>query len=341
MDQETAGVSHEGEWKQAAAGEDEPGFAILSRRGLVREVDGRLRGHLGVEQLPESAGSLVELMEAVGFQRRPGSELWEHGGRLVRAGESPLEDGTRLVWTQPAEGDEELVRRRVRYLGLASHDLRGSLANVRSYAALLLNGRIPLEPKAKRGLETILRNTDKALAFAQDFFDASRADLGMLACERERQALEPLLANAVEHHLDAAGAASVALSLDLPGGPLPEVDVDGGRVQHAVEAFIRHHLLRAQPGEQLRVRARPEGGMLRVEVRRDGVPLSEEERALTFAREERAFREKKLEDPLRLGLARQEVEALGGSVGVTADAGGTTLYLTLPIALASSAGVQV
>lgn len=339
MNEEKAGVSHAGEWRQAAGGE-EPGFAILSRRGRVREVDGRLRTHLGVERLPESAGSVAGLLEAVGFQRRPGADLWENEGRRVRAGEKPLEDGTRLVWTQPAEGDEERVRRRVRYLGLASHDLRGSLANVRSYAALLLNGRIPLEPKAKRGLETILRNTDKALAFAQDFFDASRADLGMLACERERQTLEPLLANAVEHHLEAAGAASVALGLELPGGPLPEVEVDGGRVQHAVEAFIRHHLLRAQPGEQLRVRAWPEGGHLRVEVRRDGAPLSREETALAFAREERAFREKKLEDPLRLGLARQEVEALGGSVGVTADAGGTTLYLTLPIALASPASMQ-
>ena len=126
----------------------------------------------------------------------------------------------------------------------------------------------------------------------------------------------------------------------MEAGPLPEVDVDGGRVQHAVEAFIRHHLLRAQPGEQLRVRARLEGGRLRVEVRRDGIPLSDEDTALTFAREERAFREKKLEDPLRLGLARQEVEALGGSVGVTTDVGGTTLSLTLPIVLASSAGVQ-
>ena len=38
---------------------------------------------------------------------------------------------------------------------------------------------------------------------------------------------------------------------------------------------------------------------------------------------------------LRLGLARQEVEALGGSVGVMTDVGGTTLYLTIPIALAS------
>jgi two-component system, OmpR family, sensor kinase len=144
----------------------------------------------------------------------------------------------------------------------------------------------------------------------------------------------------VEHHLEAAGTASVALSLELPSGPLPEVDVDGGRVQHAVDAFIRHHLLHAQPGEQLRVRARPEDGGVRVEVRRDGVPPSEEDATLVFTREERAFREKKLEDPLRLYLALQEVEALGGTVGVATDAGGITLYLTVPIALATSPGMQ-
>lgn len=321
--------------------DEEPGFALLSRRGPAKELDTRLRAHLGVERLPEGVDSVAGLLEGLGFHRRPGSDVWEQGEQRVRGGERRLDDDTRLVWVVPVEGDEELARRRVRYLGLASHDLRGSLANVRSYAALLLNGRNPLEPKVKRGLETILRNTDRALSFAQDFFDASRADLGLLACERERQSLEPLLTTAVEHHLEAAGAASVALSLELPPGTLPEVDVDAGRVQHAVESFIRHHLLRAQPGEQLRVRLHSLGDRLRVEVRRDGAPVPPDEVALTFEREERAFREKKLEDALRLGLARQEVEALGGTVGVSSDEGGTTLFLTLPVALASSAGVQV
>ena len=324
-----------------AMGADEPGFAILSRRGQLQPLDGRLSAQLGLERLPETVGSLAELMEGAGFHLREGGELWEREERLLRVGERPMGDGARLVWTQPQEDDAALIHRRVRYLGMASHDLRGALANVRSYAALLLNGRIPLEAKAKRGLETILRNTDKALSFSQDFFDASRADLGMLACERERQPLEPLLAAAVERHLEAAGTASVALSLELPGGPLPEVDVDAGRVQHAVEAFIRHHLLRAQAGEQLRVRVQPQGQWLRVEVRRDGVPVPNEELPLVFAREERAFREKKLEDPLRLALAQQEVEVQGGTVGASSDAGGTTLYLTLPAMLATSAGVQV
>src|SRR6218665_1121371 len=340
MDQETAGVKGELD-RQRAEDDGEPGFAILSRRGPLREWVARLRRWLGCERLPESVESVADLLEGAGFQPRVGGDLWERQGQVLRVGERAMDDGAGLVGMGGVEGEVTGVQRRSRYLGLASHDLRGSLANVRSYAALLLNGRIPLEAKAKRGLETILRNTDKALSFAQDFFDASRADLGMLACERERQSLEPLLTAAVERHLELAGSASVALGLELPDRPLPEVDVDGGRVQHAVEAFIRHHLLRAQAGEQLRVRVLPEGSWLRVEVRRDGVPLTQEELALTFVREERAFQEKKLEDALRLTLARQEVEAQDGAVDVSSDAGGTTLSLTLPIALANSASVQV
>ncbi|HEX8434016.1 MAG TPA: sensor histidine kinase, partial [Archangium sp.] len=49
-----------------------PGLAMLSRRGHLSELDGRLHVHLGVEHLPESVGSVEELLLAAGFQRRPG-----------------------------------------------------------------------------------------------------------------------------------------------------------------------------------------------------------------------------------------------------------------------------
>jgi two-component system OmpR family sensor kinase len=228
--------------------------------------------------------------------------------------------------------ETERTRSQVRYLSLASHDLRGALANIRSYAAMLLAGRIPLDPKAKRGLETILRNADRALSFAQDFFDTSRAQLGSLAFERERQPLEPLLAAAVERHRAAALAADVAIVLE-GHAPLPMMDLDAGRIQHAVESFIQHHVHRAQPGERILVHAIPEGDQVRVEVRREGQPLSDEDTALVFSHQERAFREKKLEDALRLHLARLEVEVHGGTVGAETDATGTTLFLTLPAVL--------
>lgn len=322
-----------------------PGLVLLPRQGPPRLLARPLLEHLGLERLPAVIESATGLMMEAGFQARPGAlHLWQRDGRAIYAGEIETEDGARLVWTWPAPGSEEAARRRVRYLSLASHDLRGALANVRSYAGLLLAGRVPLEPKVQRGLETIARNADRAIAFAQDFFDSSRADLGMLAYEKERQPLEPLLAAAVKRHQATAETASVALLLE-PALSMPDVDVDGGRIQHAVEAFIQYHLAHAQAGEEIHVgaRATPSGG-LRVDVRRLGTPMSEEEAAFVFQREERAFREKKLEDPMRIFLARQEVEMHGGLVGVETDVGGATLFFTLPTTtspeLAPQVGVQ-
>jgi signal transduction histidine kinase len=116
------------------------------------------------------------------------------------------------------------------------------------------------------------------------------------------------------------------------------VNVDAGRIQHAVEAFVQHLLSRAQSGEVIHVRALPGPSGVRVEVRREGSPLSDEDAALVFAHQERAFREKKLEDALRIHLARQEVEVHGGSVGVETDREGTTLFFTLPVALPPELG---
>jgi two-component system, OmpR family, sensor kinase len=271
---------------------------------------------------------LEDLLEAAGLRRSSGS-LWVSPSRAVHAGEETLQDGTRLLWVLPAVPDEPSRLARVRYLSLASHDLRGALANIRSYVGLLLGGKYTHEPRVQRGLETIRRNADRALGFAQNFFDASRADLGGLAFEREQAALAPLLAEALKPLQEEASTAGVELSL-APVPQLRELRVDAGRVQHAVEAFVAHHLSRAQAGERIEVRAAEDVAGVRVEVRRSGLPLDPELTQRLFEREARAFEEKKLEDPLRLSLARHEIALHRGEVGAWSDAGGTTLFFTLP-----------
>jgi two-component system, OmpR family, sensor kinase len=247
----------------------------------------------------------------------------------VHAGEEALQDATRMIWVLPAAHEEAGRLARVRYLSLASHDLRGALANIRSYAGLLLGGRYTHEPRVQRGLETIRRNADRALGFAQNFFDSSRADLGGLGFETEQQPLAPLLTEALKPHQEEASAAGVELSLQ-PVPELPDLTLDGGRIQHAVEAFLAHHLSRASAGERIELRAGRDVAGVRVEARRHGVPLPAELIGRLFEREARAFDEKKLEDPLRLSLARHEVALHGGEVGAWSDAGGSTLFFTLP-----------
>jgi two-component system, OmpR family, sensor kinase len=159
--------------RMAAAGAG-PGVALLNAQGALRSVNARLLSLLGLEALPAHVQGLPDLLEAAGLRRSEHS-LWVSATRAVYAGEETLQDGTRLVWVLPAAPEEQGRLARVRYLSLASHDLRGALANIRSYAGLLLGGRYTHEPRVQRGLETIRRNADRALGFAQNFFDSSRS----------------------------------------------------------------------------------------------------------------------------------------------------------------------
>src|SRR5690349_325323 len=106
-----------------------PGLILVPRQGSPRLLGRMLLEHLGLSELPPHATSVSALLAAAGF--RPRSRLgdgsvWERDGRAVLAGEEPLEDGAKVLWTFPVAWDEASVRQHVRYLGMASHDLRGS-----------------------------------------------------------------------------------------------------------------------------------------------------------------------------------------------------------------------
>lgn len=334
-----ARVEHTGPGRQEEERAEGPGVALLSASGAVRWSTPLLLAHLGLARLPERVGPLVELLQGAGFARLhpslqgpapAGADVWERDGQALWAGEVALPDGGRQLWTLPCPHAPGAGTPRVRYLSLASHDLRGILANVRSYAGLLLSPRQTHEPKVRRGLETIARNADRALAFAQDFFDASRAELGGLAYEREPVPLRDVVAEAANRHAAEATAAGATVELDAPDD-LPHAAVDAGRLSHALAALVHHQLARAQPGERVVLRARAEDGAVRVEVRRHGTPEPQDEVAQLFERELRALRERRVENAQRLWLARAEALFHGGDVTATTDDGGTTLTLRLPV----------
>src|SRR5438128_1546072 len=99
-----------------------PGLALLPRQGPPRLLGRSLLEHLGLDALPPFVESAGELLELAGFHPQEGEPgLWERNGVLVHAGECPLEDEARLVWTWALpEQASELTQRQVRYLSLAS-----------------------------------------------------------------------------------------------------------------------------------------------------------------------------------------------------------------------------
>lgn len=237
--------------------------------------------------------------------------------------------GLRRQLTRPTLPDvmELTPEQRVRFLSLASHDLRGILANVRTWAAILASGRVPLDERGKRATEVILRNTDRALAQQQALFDLLRAEWAPMPVAREARPLAPLLAS--------------ALGEDLPKvfpETLPEVTVDEDRLGHVIHAFTAHARARAAGGS-FSIRAEPSEDGVWISFLDSGAPLDGPQRARAFDPVARALEEQKLGTGFDLGVAAEELAAMGGRVraGSSPD-GGTVHAFWLPSA--PEAGTQ-
>ncbi|MCI0570494.1 MAG: hypothetical protein L0Y66_07070 [Myxococcaceae bacterium] len=295
-------------------------WALLEEDGSLRPTEAfrRLLGPLP----PGAFRSPEELATAAGFHLHDG--VWQRGEERLRARVVPVPGG-RIVKLTPGEGDE----REVRLLRITAHDLRGPLANVRSYVGLLLGGRQPLEPRVQRSLQVVRRNADKALALVEDTIDSLRLDRDGLPVEPHAVPLGPALEKALERLDDRAEPAQVTREVHVPE-QLPDVWAEKDRLVRVLLAPLEHLTSRAEAGTRLTVDVVP--GPTAVELRCLLTPGDAVSPA-PFSRDQRMLEEHKLEDAVRMDVARRMAGLWGGELETldVPDAGGRGFLLRLAL----------
>jgi signal transduction histidine kinase len=234
-----------------------------------------------------------------------------------------------------------------RFLSVASHDLRGALANVRSYASLVASPRFGLGEKALKAVQVIARNSDRALALAEDIFDALKADSGTLRVEPSPEPLRPLFDAALERCRAAAEEKGAALSLELspelsgePSELTGASSVDPDRFARACANLLAHAVWRTPEGGGAGLSIRKDAGRLEVSAWDEGAPATAEELALAFERDARVAHERTLSGGFRLCLAGALARAQGGEVGARVDPHGRqNFFFTLPVHPTEQPGV--
>jgi signal transduction histidine kinase len=315
----------------ASGGEATAAWALLEEDGRLRasEPFRRLLGVLppGPHPSPEA------LLRAAGFA--PGGEgAWERGEERVALTVAPVPGGRILGLSGGGVREQE-----VRVLRIAAHDIRGPLANVRSYAGLLLGGRYTHEPRVERSLHVVRRNADKALALVEDAIDGLRLDRAGLPVEPSAVPLRVALDKALQRSEDRAEPSPATLAVGPLPEPLPEVWAEADRLIRVLYAPLEHLLSRAPAGSRLALEVDAPGtgdaGPGRVHVRflltpSEGLPRE------PFARLERTLEERKLEDPVRLDVARRLAESWGGGLSVHAPGGGAARGFLLALRTAAA-----
>ena len=217
----------------------------------------------------------------------------------------------------------------VRFLSLASHDLRGPLATVRTYAALLRSPRFALEERVRAAVEVMLRNVDRALASWDLLSEAWRLDVGGLQLDTSDEDLLPALRASAEVAASMARERGVRLELSLPPVLTP-VRVDPDRLQLVLAGAWAHVLDRTHGGATAGLTVRDDPAGCALTFWDSGPALTPEGETRAFDRRWQALRGHELGSAFRMAVAGALVEAHGGTARVGSLSGRTLFELLFP-----------
>lgn len=305
------------------------GVAVFGKQGECRYASEGFEWWAGRPVSVQEGEPLERAFSRSGIRALPGVRGGFEGPRGSFYAAVEHLEGIAVVRVSPLEGRDPRALHG-RFLSVASHDLRGALANVRSYASLIKTPRFGLPEKALKAVDVIARNADKALALSEDIFDALKAEAGTLRIEKSPEPLRPMLERALESCQATAADKGASIALE-PGAGLDQVFVDPDRFTRACAALLAHAVWRTPEGGQVGLVAAARDDQVEISAWDEGALATPEELASAFDRDSRVARERTLAGGFRLCLASALARALDGDVGARLDRHGRqNFFFTVP-----------
>lgn len=240
---------------------------------------------------------------------------------------------------------QDAIRLRDQFLSVASHELRTPLSPIQLQIQLLLRtmraGALEKVPRDRLEamLDTCDRQIRRLVQLINELLDVSQMTAGKLSLHFEELDLSALVREIVERHRPEFQQSETPVTIDAPEPVVGRCD--RLRVEQVLGNLLSNALKygSGQP-VAVAVRATPRGVRMSVEDR--GIGIAPEHQRRIFERFERAVSSRSYSG-LGLGLfiARQIVEALGGTIQVSSAPGqGSTFVVDLPLDAKNGAGSE-
>lgn len=221
------------------------------------------------------------------------------------------------------------------------HDLRSPLAAIQALVQTLLEGYAgAVEDRQRDVLGRVLGAAKQMRALIDTSLDIEKLRRRTIRLDLEEVDLVAVACESLDRHTPQAERRAVRFVLEGAAGPLGTGAravrrLDPLHVQRAVDNLVKNAVEAAPKGSVVTLTLADEGGVTRLSVHNGGDPIPPDVRALLF----HPFSTFGKRGGTGLGIygVKLTVEALGGQVGYTTGAAGTTFTLTLPDAPASQA----
>ncbi|HHY46847.1 MAG TPA: cell wall metabolism sensor histidine kinase WalK [Firmicutes bacterium] len=254
---------------------------------------------------------------------------------------------------------EELGRieeNRREFVANVSHELRAPLTAIRGFAQALTDGTVQDDEQRQRYLRLIRDESIRTNRLLEDLLDLSRIEAGKVAMDLRPVNIKEVVESVLEKQALKASRMGISTVDDTPPD-LPLVLADGDRIEQVLSNLIDNAIRATPSGGRITVsagiypvrqrEAAPwlrEGagkndvtGFVRVSVRDTGHGIPPGDLPHVWDRfykvDKARSREEGVGTGIGLSIVKRIVEAHGGEVGVSSEAGqGTEFWFTLRIA---------
>ena len=236
--------------------------------------------------------------EVVGLQQKG---LSEKTRELAEAGRelSKLEEGRQHL---------------LRFLAIASHDLKAPLSAVQSYIQLMLGGFSgELTDKQRQMLGRSSTRITEQLELISDLLDISRIEGGQIVKEMEEMSLSQVVNGSVEDVRAMAADKKIKLSTSIPAS-LPKLKASSVRLKQAITNLLANAIKFTPENGEVLLRLSDHNQDIYTEVMDTGSGISAEDMPKIFDDFYRGSDREKAGSGLGLSIVRRVVEAHGGKI---------------------------
>lgn len=223
------------------------------------------------------------------------------------------------------------------FISVVSHELRTPITSIHG-ALGLIDGAMSdeLSDKAQTLIHIAHKNSERLILLINDILDVEKLEASRMSFDVQREALFPVLRQAVETNQAYANRFNVHLSLDLTDQADladPYVLVDAMRLTQVIANLVSNAIKFSRPGGEVIVRPERYGGKIRISVIDHGVGMPPEFRERIFSKFSQAQSTiRRQQDGTGLGLyiTKRIVEHMHGTIDYDSVHGhGSTFWVDL------------
>ncbi|MEA3064614.1 MAG: hypothetical protein QOJ27_1060 [Sphingomonadales bacterium] len=309
-----------------------------------------LTAHIGRKLKNSNHAALVrELVRSATVERkqRTGRVAFTDGREFEFAA-VPLPDGNALftmldvtasrtveaALRERTQALEEADRLKTAFVSNMSYELRTPLTSIGGFAEMMAAGYAgELAPTARDYVAAILESVARLGALIDDVLDLTQSDSGSLLLAEDKVDLKKLCAAAADAFAGAAVTKGIDFAVEIEAG-VGTIAGDRARLRQSLDNILKNALAYTGEGGRVLLHAAGNRKEAAITVSDNGRGIAPADQARVFDRFDRAA-EPRTADGSALGLglplARQFVEAHGGTVELLSEPGeGTTVTLRLP-----------